>query len=229
MNRRLEQLYELIPVQGRGVIDVGTDHGLIPIKLASSQYSGNIYASDIVPDPLNKARVAAKHSVPEDRINFLLCDGLELCPPEEVDTILIAGLGGDTICGILDRAEWIFTGEYKMVLQPMTRPEVLRYWLIHNEFFIDQEAVIKDDSHVYQIFTACLGKSQQYTDAEYLIGKFSKSRLGDGISPVIDHELEMIHRKLNGYQAAGKTDHSKILFYSEILSELNAMKSILGA
>ena len=125
MNKRLDLLYEMIPSDGLGVIDVGTDHGQIPIRLANSGYSGNIFATDIAEGPLNAARSAAHAAGVENKIRFLLCDGLDLCPPEDVSDILIAGMGGDTICGILDRAEWIFSGQYRLILQPMTRPEVL--------------------------------------------------------------------------------------------------------
>lgn len=228
MDRRLEQLYNLIPVNGRGVIDVGTDHGQIPISLARSQYTGNIYASDIVTGPLNIAREAARATKTEGRIHFMLCDGLELCPAESVDTIIIAGMGGDTICGILDRVDWIFSGQYKLILQPMTRAEVLRYWLVHNEFLIDKEAVIVDDSHVYQIFTASNGKSPKYSDAEYLVGRCSIPRLGDAIGHVISHQLLMIQKKLSGIQKAGRDDSSEYAFFASIAYELTEMNTIFG-
>ena len=60
MNKRLDQLYQMIPKDGIGIIDIGTDHGSIPIQLAASGYAGTIYASDIVPSPLNAAREAAR-------------------------------------------------------------------------------------------------------------------------------------------------------------------------
>ena len=43
MNKRLEEIYALIG-EGRGLVDVGTDHGYIPAALAKSGYSGNIIA-----------------------------------------------------------------------------------------------------------------------------------------------------------------------------------------
>ena len=59
MNKRLDLLYEMIPSDGLGVIDVGTDHGQIPIRLANSGYTGYIFASDVAEGPLNTARSAA--------------------------------------------------------------------------------------------------------------------------------------------------------------------------
>ena len=229
MNRRLEQLYQMISKQGRGVVDVGTDHCLIPIQLAQSGYPGKIIATDIAEGPLHAAKEAAEASGLADRIQFLLCDGLDLCPQDQIDCILIAGMGGDTICGILDRAEWIFNGDYRIVLQPMTRAEVLRYWLVHNEFRIDTEAVSQDEQHVYQMFSARLGQSEHYSDAEYLIGSLSATRIGEPLSVLIERELRSIEKKLNGLVLSGNTDTPTYFFYNSIRQQLLEMNGSIGA
>ena len=104
MNKRLELIYSMIS-DGRGLIDVGTDHGYLPAALAVNGYSGRLFASDINAMPLEKARETARRCAMVDRITFLLSDGLDACPPEEIDTIVMAGMGGELICTILDRAE----------------------------------------------------------------------------------------------------------------------------
>ena len=223
MNKRLDQLYQMIPKDGIGIIDIGTDHGSIPIQLAASGYAGTIYASDIVPSPLNAAREAARKGNVENRIRFLLCDGLDQCPPDEVDCILIAGMGGDTICGILDRADWIFSDRYLFLFQPMTKPEVLRYWLIHNEFQIITEAVVTEDKHIYQIFSAKLGKSRSMKDAEYLIGSCSSQRAGESVLYVINEQLKRIEKKLHGLETASDTANPGYEFYAEIKRQLEKM------
>ena len=229
MNKRLSLIYDMLPKNGRGIIDVGTDHGQLPIRLALSAYSGNLYASDIAEGPLNAARNAAQINDLENRIHFLLCDGLDLCPPEQIDCILIAGMGGDTICGILDRAEWIFEGFYDLVLQPMTRPEVVRYWLIHNGFQIDNEAAIMDDGHLYQMFHAKPGKSKSMLDAEYLIGSVSAPRMGASFSIIAEHQLRTIEKKLAGFQKAGNINCPEYSFFHRIEQELKEMKTTFGA
>ena len=225
MNKRLDLLYEMIPDNGRGVIDVGTDHGQIPIRLAASGYKGHILASDIAEGPLKTASAAARDAGMENRIRFLLCDGLELCPQEEVSDILIAGMGGDTICRIMDRAEWLFSGKYRLILQPMTRPEVVRYWLIHNEFTIDLEAIAQEEPHVYQMFRAVFGHSESLRDAEYLVGSCSVPRRGDKISFVIDQQLRTITKKLNGYPTQKAAESPEYAFYLNMKRELEELKA----
>lgn len=225
MNRRLECLYQLLPVDGHGIIDVGTDHAQIPIQLAENGYKGNLFASDIAEGPLRTAHMAARSHQVEERIHFLNCDGLELCPPDAVDTILIAGMGGDTICGILDRAEWVFDGDYLLVLQPMTHAEVLRYWLVHNGYRIDLEAVIADSGQVYQIFTARLGKSSTYTDTEYLTGLRETARAGDPPFLLQKREKKRLEKIRDGLQKAGKGNSAEALFYKKILLDMEEAKN----
>ena len=55
MNKRLELIYSMIS-DGRGLIDVGTDHGYLPAALAVNGYDGKLFASDINAMPLEKAR-----------------------------------------------------------------------------------------------------------------------------------------------------------------------------
>ena len=228
MNKRLEHLYKMIPAEGRGIIDVGTDHGIIPIQLASSNYTGNIIASDIAPGPLKAAREAAQNSLVSDLIQFLLCDGLDLCPKDKIDCILIGGMGGDTICGILDRADWIFSGEYLLLLQPMTKAEVLRYWLVHNEFEIEEEAVVCDDHFFYQMFSAKMGKSSSMCDAEYLIGSLTAKRTGDSVLLAAKQQIKHIEKRLNGLQAAKRTDCPEYLFFEEIKHQLDEIIKAYG-
>ena len=220
MNRRLEMLYQLIPKKGCGMIDVGTDHAQIPIRLAENAYRGKIFASDIAEAPIRTARIAACEHGVENQIRFLHCDGLALCPSDEVDTILIAGMGGDTICGILDRTEWIFSGDFLLVLQPMTHADVLRYWLVHNEFAISREVVIADAGHVYQMFCARPGKAGRYRDSEYLAGKRDSVSLGDGRRLLLQWERDRLQKKTMGMIIAGQQDSPAFQFYRNILLEM---------
>lgn len=228
MSKRLDLLYEMIPQNGKGIIDVGTDHGIIPIRLALSGYAGNIIASDIGIGPLKSAELNASSRGVQNKIQFRLCDGLDLCNPDEIDCILIAGMGGDTICGILDRAEWIFDASYTFLFQPMTKPEVLRYWLIHNEFMINQEGLVQEDGHIYQIIRASLGKSKSMLDAEYMIGSRTTDRTGAPLKLLIEHDLNILTKMLNGFSASTTPENPPAYrFYSNIKAELYDMYLML--
>lgn len=170
MNKRMHAIVKYIE-PGRGLIDVGTDHGYLPAWMASHGYRGNIIASDIHAAPLQKAKDTAEKAGVTNRITFQLCDGLAQCKQESVDTIIIAGMGGDMICRILDLAEWCMDRRYKLILQPMTKSEVLRYWLTNNEFEILTEDLVPEGGSIYQLIVARFGGSTRLSDGELFLGK----------------------------------------------------------
>ena len=150
--KRLEQIKALIRSR-IGVIDVGTDHAFLPISLALAGYAGNLIASDIHPLPLQAAVKNAQIQGVRDRIVFRLSDGLDACHPEEVDTVILAGMGGDLICSILDRAEWTMDCEKQLLLQPMTKAEILRFWLYNNGYVIERECPVLENGRIFQIMS----------------------------------------------------------------------------
>lgn len=182
MNKRLELIASILP-HGRGFADVGTDHGYLPVYMAEHGYSGKIIASDINEGPLSTAVASARQAGVEDRICFRLCDGLDGCGSEELDTVVIAGMGGDTICGILDRADWVMSRDILLILQPMTKAEVLRYWLTNNDFAICGEWLIEENGEIYQILSARFGARTPLSDAELFTGKYELA-VGNALFPV---------------------------------------------
>lgn len=203
MNKRLRAIEYMVP-PGKGVIDVGTDHGYLPVALAQHGYSGTLLASDIVEGPLEAAKRSADAFGLRDRIRFLLCDGLELCDPDSVDTIVIAGMGGDNICGILDRAEWCQNERYKLILQPMTRSEVLRYWLVNNGFTISEERLVEDAGEIYALFSARFGKGMRLSDAELYTGSFAQIEKEPLWPRYLSQQMERVQKLLIGLRRGGR-------------------------
>jgi tRNA (adenine22-N1)-methyltransferase len=62
-------------------------------------------------------------------MDFRLGDGLTPLEPSEVDTVVIAGMGGETIIGILEADPAKTRSFPKYILQPRTKTELLRAWL----------------------------------------------------------------------------------------------------
>ncbi len=222
MNLRLAAIRAMIP-DGRGVVDVGTDHGYLPVMLRKDGYSGKLYASDIRPGPLSAAR---RHAAREeaDGIEFLLCDGLEACPPEEVDVIVVAGMGGDTICGILDRAEWCLSPNYLLLLQPMTKAEILRYWLLNNGFAIEEERLVCEGRTLYQIIQARFcGVNRVVPDAWLYTGL--PDRAGDR-ELFRRHMLEQrnrLGRVAEGMQSTARQENDRLPYIRALCAEMDEM------
>lgn len=224
MNIRLLEISKLIN-EGVGFADIGTDHGYLPIYMAQNGYKGNIFASDINADPLNCARRNAIDASVEDRISFTLCDGLDDSIQNRVDTIVIAGMGGDTICGILDRAEWCMNSCYKLILQPMTKAEILRYWLSYNDFDIHEEILLDDGGSIYQIICAVYGQRHTLSDAELFTGRSDKARKQPLYGMLLSKQIQRFEKLICGLECSDReADIIRAAFNKKILSELYALK-----
>ena len=220
--KRLDEIYNQIP-SGKGVADIGTDHGEIPIRLALSDYPGKIFASDIHTLPLEKARRRAAEAGVEHRISFSCSDGLEDCEADSVDTIVIAGMGGDTICSILDRAEWTMSDKIALILQPMTKAEVLRYWLTCNGYSIERELIVSENRSLFRILRVRFQNRNTFlTDAELFVGQKKLADNELAYMKYLEKEMSRLNKKIAGMEESA-FNSSETVFYRHIVEE---MKSI---
>ncbi len=183
---RLQLLADMVPAGSR-LADVGTDHGYLPVYLLQQRRISRAIASDIVDGPLQHARqTAAEYEV--DGIDFRLCPGLDAIAPHEADTVVIAGMGGETIQAILTAAPWTADGSHLLLLQPMTKVEYLRKWLVDNGYAFTEERLVWDKDHLYPVFAVRGGTqppltaAQQYggvlLDGDPLYGAYLDERIG---------------------------------------------------
>ena len=226
MSNRLELIASFVK-NGIGVADVGTDHGYIPVMLVKRGYKGNIIATDINEGPLNKAKQSLIEADCEEAVELILCNGLDGCESEKIDTIIVAGMGGDTITGILDRAEWCAREDIKLILQPVTKPEILRYWLVNNDFRITNEAQVEENGTVYQIICAVPGRDCRYKDSELFIGRYDLIKGSTYYEQMLDKHIIRFSSAAEGLKS---TDRVELLpwlgIIENVLKELKTMRGI---
>ena len=76
-----------------------------------------------------------------DKVQCRLGSGLSVLEPGEVDDIIIAGMGAETIIEILEAAPWVFDARYNLVLVPATKHSILRRWLARRGFALRAETL----------------------------------------------------------------------------------------
>ena len=134
------------------IMDVGTDHGYIPIYLVKNNIASKVIASDINKDPLKKAQINASLDGVIDKIDLRLGRGLSPLNNKEADAVIIAGMGGNLIRDILENdLNKIKNLEY-LILQPAQNPEVLRKYLYNNNYEILEEDICLDENKYYELF-----------------------------------------------------------------------------
>lgn len=144
--------------QGAHLADVGTDHAYLPVWLTLQGRVASAIASDLRRGPLDRAQETGRRYGVGDRITFRLGNGLAAVAPEECDTIVIAGMGGENIAQILAGAPWTADGRHTLLLQPQSRAEALRRFLAEHGYAIAREALVRDRGFLYPVIEAGAGE-----------------------------------------------------------------------
>ncbi|MDE6425670.1 MAG: Nif3-like dinuclear metal center hexameric protein [Ruminococcus sp.] len=174
LDNRLQTCADM--VSGKGIVcDVGTDHAYLATELILSGKCEKVIASDINVSPLGAAQRTVEKNNLTDKIDLIRSDGLENIPLDNVSDIVIAGMGGETIVEILHKCTALAESKIRLILQPMTKSEVLRKWLYDSNFAITSEKIAEDGDKLYVIMCAeWSGQFQRLTETEALAGFFSE-------------------------------------------------------
>lgn len=229
LSDRLQKIADFVP-RNTIVGDIGTDHGYIPIYLRENGISKIVIATDISQSSLNKIIESVNEVDHLDHIDIRLGDGLEPIKPFEIDTVVMAGMGGLLICDILDKDKEKRDSITHFILQPNVASKELRKYLYDNNFEIIDEVLAKEEDRFYEIIYAKKGKAYVTEDIYYEIGEkliinrdplleeFIKNRIGT---------IEQILRELEGkntdkaqerYQQLSK----KVMELEEVLEQIES-------
>lgn len=169
---RLKMAADMVRTGSR-VADIGTDHAYLPAALILEGKIPSAIAADLRKGPLENAEATVRAYGIADKVQLRLSDGLKLVLPEEVDDVVIAGMGGILIAEILSSALWVRDKSKRLVLQPQSHSEDVRKFLFDNGFEIIDETACFEDEKVYICMCAeFTGVVSQYSDAQILLGKF---------------------------------------------------------
>lgn len=169
LSKRLFSILQMVE-KGSIVADIGCDHGLLAIALVQEQICEHVVACDLRVGPLSRATQAVRAAQLEDKITTLLRNGMDDLP-DDVDTIVIAGMGFDTIKSILEAHEERLSKYRRFIIQSNKHVEDLRRWISEHHFTIVQEDIVEED-HFYQIVSFTCEPSSALSEDEILFGKY---------------------------------------------------------
>lgn len=207
---------------GHRLADIGTDHAYLPAHLVGTGVCPSAIAADIRPGPLSRAAATVERTGLTGRIDLRLGDGLSPVRPEETDDIVIAGMGGETIAAILAAAPWTRNGRYRLILQPMSRPEELRRFLLRSGCAIEAERIARDGDRLYTVLCAAFSPASA---AEQLARPDCFYRGGvDAADPdgraYLLHQAKRLEAAAIALQGAGQADKAESLL--KIAGQLTA-------
>ncbi len=170
LSKRLQAVANLVS-PGRRVADIGCDHGYVSIYLADVRKCPKVIAMDVRKGPLSQAESNIHRYGMDDRIETRLSDGTALLEPDEVDTLLISGMGGRLIMRIVSEGLDRLGAFKELVLQPQSEVELVRKFLREHDYIIVDEDFVIEDGKNYPMMKAlhvsCLdewdkGRGQQH-------------------------------------------------------------------
>lgn len=218
LSKRLEAIARYIR-PGDAVIDVGTDHGYIPAYLAQKGYARRLIAADINKGPLMRARLTAEEFGVAERIEFVLADGLSGIDTSKLDAIIVAGMGGETIAGILEKAKGTLKPDTRIILQPQTKLKELVSRLNANGLKILDATLVLDEGRIYEVLLVTASADGIGADPISIL-----SRKRDPLLPdYIDRQIVKTRRALNGIRQAGGPDLDRV---REIEAELSGLERL---
>ena len=169
ISKRLEAISSLVPINSN-IIDIGCDHALLDIYLYQKEISNKIIASDINNKALNNAKENIKKNKLDKYIETRLGNGLDTLNQEDnIDTIIISGMGAHTIVGILKNNRLKLKNINTIIIQSNTKLEFLRKEVTKLNFIIDNEMIVEDNKKVYTIIKLIKGK-KKYNKKELYFG-----------------------------------------------------------
>ena len=213
ISRRLQSVAAFVQ-EGKRLADVGCDHGYIPIYLLQKKKIEKAIAMDINQGPLMRAKEHIQEWGLENYIDTRLSDGVKALKPNEVQSIVIAGMGGPLMEKILTEGNEVLQTVTELVLQPQSEIGHFRMFLIENGYEITHEEMILEDGKYYPIMRAVHGKAKEQTEAEYLYGKKLLQNRNPVLKEFLDREQvkaeELLEKLKNSQTPSAKARISEL-------------------
>ena len=221
----MEAIAAWVP-EGAKLADVGTDHALLPLWLLKKEKITSAVATDINELPLKRAQANAEKA-DEERIRFILCDGLSGVEAHEVDTVVIAGLGGENIADILRRSPWSFGEGVTLILQPMSRTEILCRSFFELGLRLRREQLVEDSGRVYPVFELTGGEMAPWKNGEYYTGPFTMLENSPLLYRFLSEQQRRLRSAVDGLSLSGR-DNERLMSLSSSLEDIDtALNEIL--
>lgn len=167
INNRLKTIGDLVEANSF-CLDVGCDHAFLDIYLVKKDMGIKAIAADVLEGPLEQAKQNIKREGLEEQIETRLGNGLDTYS-EEVDTVIISGMGGRNMIGIFKDNLAVLKKIKTIIISPNNYQEDVKRFLCKSGFKIIDEVMVKEKKFIYQIIKFERGK-EKYSKKEYFFG-----------------------------------------------------------
>lgn len=150
-SKRLSAIASFIE-QGDVVADIGSDHGLLPLWLVKHGHK-YVFANENKKDSFARLENALKTNPGGNLVEASFSSGIEALP-ENVNTVVIAGMGGQLIIDILGAHSDKLENVERLILAPQGNEGEVRKMISFLGYQIYDEEVVEENGKFYEIIVA---------------------------------------------------------------------------
>lgn len=220
LSPRLLKVAEL--VSGKTVADIGTDHGKLLIYLLKKNKINFGIGSDVADGPASACRKNVFLYGLSDKIEVRIGDGLETISENEIESIIIAGMGGELILKILSENINVAQSAKEIIVQPMTNIGRMLEGLNSIELKVCDAYIVSEKDKLYQIFKLKKGRRNDLKPIDFVICPEHFKRKSKQLSELLKREIKKYKIQREGILNSIDADMSEILNLDEIIKELEA-------
>ncbi|MCI5903267.1 MAG: class I SAM-dependent methyltransferase [Blautia sp.] len=227
LSERLRELAGMV-TPGNRLVDVGCDHGYLPIWLVRNKIIPSAIAMDVRRGPLSKAQENIRQYALSDYIQTRLSWGLRELSVGEGDTLTIAGMGGPLMESLLEECPLVRESFAEMILQPQSDIGHFRHFIRSLGWEIIQEKIVLEDGKFYPMMKVRKAEKENmpvYSREEEWFGRLLLEERNPILKQLLKKELKTRENILDQLKAPGSDAAVKRM--EEIREEQQIIRSAL--
>ena len=225
LSKRLTAVAQMV-TEGSRLADVGCDHGYIPITLITEGRIPHAIAMDINRGPLERARQNIEQFAAAQYIETRLSDGVAALHPGEVDSVIIAGMGGNLMMRILEKGRDVFDTAKEMILQPQSEIAGVRHYLQDHGYRITDENMVFEDGKYYVMMKAVHGHMQYDREIFFEYGRILLEQKHPLLKEFLKRKMDTAEKICDRIASNGQKDSKERI--REIEEEMRKIDSALA-
>ena len=194
LSKRLQAVADLVTAHYK-LADIGTDHAYIPIYLTQQKKITEAVALDVNEGPLQRAEEHIRENGLEAEIETRLSNGFQALQPGEVQSAVIAGMGGGLVIRILTEGAEVVRKLEECILQPQSEIEKVRAFLLEKGYEFLEEDMVCEDGKYYPMMKVkpgeMTGESWKPEELEY--GKYLLDTAHPVLKQFLEREIQICH------------------------------------
>lgn len=200
---------------GTKFVDVGSDHAYLPCYVCLNDSTSSAIAGEVNVGPYESAKKTVEKYGLNERIDVRLANGLQAIEDtDEVEEIVIAGMGGALISTILENGKNKLTHVNRIIVQPNINARRVRVWLDEHGYHLTNESILEENGHFYEILVADRNATSPYTEAnkskQLFLGPYLLENKSEIFHEKWYHEKEKLKEVITQMKLAEKQDLAKM-------------------